>query len=881
MSEPEWQTRKRIIDPRLDAAGWRFASLPASGQHRREEHPTSAGPADYVLCDGDHVLAVVEAKRPTTNPQEVLTQAERYSRALTPSPHDFDGHRVPFLYSTNGEVIWFRDVRHPLNRARKVAAFHTPTALAELLAHDIAGVSARLLATPNDNTRLRDYQRETNGAVETAIAERKRSMLLAMATGTGKTFTAVNMVYRLLKAGAVRRVLFLVDRRALAAQAVRAFAAYDTGANQKFKQVYDVFSNRFQKGDLEDGEPFDPEILPESHLVDPRPNHTFVYVCTIQRMAINVFGRAAVLGDDEPIDDEADRLDIPIHAFDLIIADECHRGYTAQQQSLWRETLDHFDGIKIGLTATPASHTTSYFTHLVYRYTYEQAVREGHLVDYDAVKITSNVRMSGVFLEPGHEVEAVDTETGQTKLDTMEDERQYGAGDVEEKVTSPDSNLKILQEVKKYADAHEVRTGRQPKILIFAANDKPHASHADELCKIARDVWGRGDNYVAKITGRVDRPLQRIREFRNRPQPGIAVTVDLLSTGVDIPDLEFIVLLRALQSRILFVQIIGRGTRKGEKFKDKDRFVVFDCFDGTLLDYFAKATDMTMEPPVGPTRTIKQIIDDIWANKERDYNIRCLVKRLQRIEKTMSGDARSMFAEFVPDGDVGSYAKSLSKAIRDAFTEEMKRLRNPEFQKLLEDYPRANPAFLRALGHRDTVTSELLAGDRLGTEDYLESFAQFIASNRTQIEAFRALLDQPAGWSPRVLDELWEKLKTHPLRFNAKSLEHAYATRYKRPMVDIISMVKRAADGHAPLLTAAERVERVFAGLEARHTFTPAQRAWLSRIREHMAVNLAIEADEFEVVPVFTGPGGLHTARAAFGAAFDDLLRELNEGLAA
>src|SRR5207302_1189554 len=202
--------------------------------------------------------------------------------------------------------------------------------------------------------------------------------------------------------------------------------------------------------------------------------------------------------------------------------------------------------------------------------------------------------------------------------------------EIETKVTAPESNRKVLEEVKKHTIEHEARYGRFPKTLIFAANDLPHTSHADQLVDLGRDVFGRGDSFVEKITGRVDRPLQRIREFRNRNNPGVAVTVDLLTTGVDIPDLEFIVFLRPVKSRILFEQMLGRGTRKGERFTDKDHFTVFDCFGGTLIDRFRQATAITAEPPVGPSRTIVELIDAIWNNRDRAYNTRCLVKRLQR-----------------------------------------------------------------------------------------------------------------------------------------------------------------------------------------------------------------------------------------------------------
>ncbi len=506
--EREWQTRKTRIDLRLQAQGWKVVPFDASRPlnaykcHAIEEYPTDNGPADYVLVSNGRILSVVEAKKLSLGPQNVLLQAERYSRGLPANPFNFDELHAPFLYATNGEVLWFHDIRHPLNRSRQIKDFHTASALEEMLTRDFEAASTTLAALPNKHERLRPYQVDANAAVEKAIADRKRQMLVAMATGTGKTFTTVNQVYRLMKSGVVRRILFLVDRRALAAQAVRAFAAFEPEPGLKFDKIYEVFSQRFQKEDFDENEKFDPKLLPKSYLEDPQPGHAFVYVCTIQRMAINLFGRQAVFAaDNETIDEDAEELKIPIHAFDLIIADECHRGYTSAELSVWRNTLDHFDAIKVGLTATPAAHTKAYFNDVVYRYEYERAVREGYLVDYDAVTIRSDVRINGIFLSEGAQVRLVDTTSGAVQLDLLEDERQYDSGDIEEKITAPDSNRKIIEEVRSYALEHEAKYGRFPKTLIFAQNDLPHRSHADQLVNICRDVFGQGDSFVQKITG--------------------------------------------------------------------------------------------------------------------------------------------------------------------------------------------------------------------------------------------------------------------------------------------------------------------------------------------------------------------------------------------
>jgi len=887
----EWLTRRTLIDPKLIAAGWQVVkydvtrTLDLYDRCAIVEFPTKNGPADYALCVGGRLLGIVEAKKLSLGPQNVLTQAERYSKGADNNPLDFSGYRVPFLYATNGEVIWHHDVRNRTNRSRQITAFHSPSALQEKLSTDFTAQCASLLSLPNNHPRLRPYQIECNTAIEKAIEQRKHHMLVAMATGTGKTFTMVNEVYRLLKSGIARRILFLVDRRALAAQAVKAFASHDPEPGLKFDKIYEVYSQRFQTDDLDENEKFDPKVLPNSYLTDPKPGTTFLYICTIQRLTINLFGKSAAVGDEEGDGEEdAVQLPIPTHAFDVIIADECHRGYTAQEQAVWRATLEHFDAIKIGLTATPAAHTTTYFRDVVFRYEYERAVREGYLVDYDLVAVRSDVRMKGAFLKEGELVGVVDTGTGSERMDYLEDERNYDASAVERDVTIPDSNRKILLELKKYAEDHEKRYGRFPKTLIFAANDLPHTSHADQLVEVARDTFERGDAFAVKITGRVDRPLQRIREFRNRPQPSIAVTVDLLSTGVDIPDLEFIVFLRPVKSRILFEQMLGRGTRKGEKFADKSHFTVFDCFDGTLLEYFRDATSITSEKPVPKTRTIAEIIEDIWQNKDREHNTRCLVKRLQRIAKEMSGDARVEFAAFIPDGDLEGFSRRLPEALDKDFLGTMKLLRDGKFQNLLVNYPRPERSYLKGYEAEDTVTSVWKFRDSTGNEyrpeDYLVAFSRFITEHENEIEAVRILLSHPADWSMDALKELRQKLAASSLGFTDEKLQKAHELTHHKAMADIISMVKHAAREEEELFTAQERVQRAMMRITASGNFTREQMEWLERIRVHLVQNLSISRDDFDDIPVFFNVGGWGRANRAFTGHLPELLKKINEAIA-
>jgi len=666
--ESEKITRKKRIDQQLKATGWLIIpysegmDLTILTNHAIEELQTNNGPADYALVVNGKLLGVVEAKKLEVGATNVLEQAKRYSKGANKTVGEWNQYRVPFLYSSNGELIYYLDARDSKNLSRQIYSFHTPEAMETLFNSKKETALQWLKEKPINTPRLRPYQKEAIQAFENNLEEGKRLMLLAMATGTGKTFTTVNLVYRMLASGYAKRILFLVDRKSLAAQAVTAFASFDTPRNIKFKDEYELYSQRFKKEDFE-GEAYDPTVLPNSYLTNPDGTKTFLYICTIQRMAINLYGKSGAFAEDEENEDDAETLSIPSHAFDLIIADECHRGYTSKETNVWRNVLNHFDAVKVGLTATPASHTVAYFNKPIFNYPLQQAIDEGYLVDYDAVAINSEVLMNGAFLKEGEQVGMIDTETGREQIDQLEDEREFTSTEIEEKITAPDTNQKIVEELKKYTDEWEKRTGRFPKTLIFASNDIPLISHADRLVSICKSVFNRGDDFVAKITGSptVDRPLKKIKEFRNRPNPKIVVTVDMLSTGVDIPSLEYIGFLRPVKSRILWEQMLGRGTRKCDEI-GKTHFVIFDCFNGTLIKYFRDASyNFKIDPPGTDTISIKELIEKIYNNEDRKANAKRLAKRLHRIEKDMSGNARDRFATYIPNGDMGKFAEQVSK----------------------------------------------------------------------------------------------------------------------------------------------------------------------------------------------------------------------------
>jgi type I restriction enzyme R subunit len=889
MSESESATRKKRIDTRLNSSllNWEIIhndqvkDTSVLAAHAVEEYPTATGPADYALFVHGNLLGIIEAKKIALGAENVLEQAKRYSRGVPQTIGEWRGYKVPFLYSTNGEITFHLDVRNKANTSYRISDFHSPQALLDKFNRNTEGAEKWFRENPVSTiTRLRPYQIEAVESVEKALVNGKKKMLLAMATGTGKTFTIVSSLYRMLKSGYAKRILFLVDRRALAAQTVSEIAAFQTPGGLKLDKDYEVYSQKFKREDLDDNTTFNPQVLPEEYLTKPQEKHTFIYVSTIQRMAINLLGKDVL--ENMEYDVDADKLDIPINAFDIIIADECHRGYSARETGTWQYVLDYFDAVKIGLTATPATHTLALFKNKVCSYSTEQAVLDGYLVDYDAVKIKSDVHVNGAFLKEGELVGQIDTETGAEQLDNLEDEREFGASEIEEKITAPDSTKKIINAYKKYTDQHEKEYGRFPKTLIFAVNDLPHVSHADEVVRTCKDIFGKGDDFVMKITGSptVDRPLQKIRQFRNRPEPKIVVTVDMLTTGVDIPAIEMVVFMRMVKSRILWVQMLGRGTRLCPEI-NKDKFTIFDCFDGTLINYFKNATDFDVNLQKD-TIPLPEIIERIYDNRDREYNTKVLIKRLRRIEKSVGAEAREKLSQYLPDGDLKAYTDKLNGNLDNNFTETMKLLRNKNFIDLLLNLPRPKKLFLKGYDIVDTVEDEVMfrtGHDYQKPADYLKLFEKFVAENPEHIQAIEILLSRPSHWNTDALEELRNKLRKSD--FSEKDLQRGHEIVYQKPLADIISMIKHASNFQVPILTAPERVQIALRSIMGAKQFTAEQQTWLAYIKQHLIENLAIAEADFTIMPIFARHGGLVVAKKVFGDDFNLLINKLNEALAA
>jgi type I restriction enzyme R subunit len=488
-------------------------------------------------------------------------------------------------------------------------------------------------------------------------------------------------------------------------------------------------------------------------------------------------------------------------------------------------------------------------------------------------------------LGEGEEVGLIDTKTGQIKFEFLEDERDLPAPTTEIDWSAPDRNRKIVQEIKKYLLDQEEQLGRFPKTLIFAQNDIAHISHCDQLVAILREEFHRGDDFVQKITGSpsVDRPLQRIREFRNRPNPGIVVTVDMLSTGVDVPRIENIVFLRPVKSRILFEQMMGRGTRRCPEIH-KTHFTVFDCFNGNLLEYFRKTTGITAEAPVKPTKSIREIVRAIANNEDRDYNIGILSKRLHRISKNVTEEGRNQF-RYILDCDIAEFAQTLRQRLEKEWEKTMSILKSEMFLDLCDNYPRPKKKFLRANGAKDYVDSKIVFrakdGRELGPQDYLQEFEKFVRENPEQIDALEILLKRPQDFDTSQLKALRAALTTNPDSLVDKFTEKNLRRAYNKELADIISIIRHAATG-GELLTAEQRVKKAMMKVKSDRAFNKEQEKWLELIARHLTQNLLMEKEDIDYLPIFTREGGSWAeVNKVFGGELEKLVGEINAAVAA
>ena len=865
-----------LIDQQLRAAGWeadtveiRFSKgiRPEKGKNKAiSEWPTDKGFADYVLFNGLTAIAVVEAKRKNLDVYSAIDQAKRYSRGFqTHHSCELAGgawgkFKVPFVFATNGRVflrqmetqsgIWFCDVRRSQNLRRPLESWYTPDGLKELNRLDIDEAEKKLDEIGfSFEFPIRYYQRDAILEVERAIKEGKQTALLAMATGTGKTKTCIALIYRLLKAQRVRRILFLVDRSALGEQAANAFKETEMTGLQKFAEIFDI-------KELEDKTP---------------DKETAVHISTIQGMVKRI-----LYANDESEKPKVDQ-------YDCIVVDECHRGYLLDRMmsdteitfrsyedyvSKYRRVLDYFDAFKVGLTATPALHTTDIFGKPAYTYSYREAVIDGYLVDHEPpYHIQTKLSKKGIHWKSGDKVKVFNPSTGQLELFRTPDELDFEVAEFNKKVITEPFNRVVC----KYL-ASEIDPSLPEKTLVFCANDR----HADLVTKLLKGAFEEKygsveDDAVLKITGAADQPLQLIRRYRNERLPNVAVTVDLLTTGIDVLKICNIVFIRRVNSRILYEQMLGRATRKCDEI-DKKVFRIFDAVDiySTMQDY------SDMKPVVNnPKITFTQLEAEIGTIKDKDVKKAALdqfIVKLRQKKHHLSDEKRQDFETktgMAPDEFLQKLSTLSINKVADWF------IKNPGLGELLDLKGGVKPYPLLVSDDPDELKDVVKGfGKKKKPDDYIKEFEKFIKQNENKIAALKLVLQRPRELTRKQLREL--RLALDSEGYGEMNLKVAYKTKTNAEIAaSIIGFIRQAALGD-PLKPYDLRVEEALNKMLTLREWTHPQAEWLKRIASQMKKEIVVDKEAMNRA-AFREMGGFNRINKTFNGELENILGDMND----
>lgn len=876
---------RAIVDAKLRAVGWkadsetlRWAVGARPGPVEAiaiAEWPTATGPVDYALFVKGRCVGVVEAKRESKDVPAVLDQqSHRYARDIllppeatdpdAPYVHGLDvGYRVPFVFATNGRPyvkqlatksgIWFRDVRVATNPAIALPEWFSPADLEAKLQQEVAKSATELAEEPFDYAGLRPYQRAAVEAVEDAVAQAQRNILVAMATGTGKTRTCIALMYRLLKHKRFRRILFLVDRTALGEQTQAALDTTELEGLLKFSQSYAVA-------------PLDKKAPETSDRV---------HVATVQSLVKRILYA----------EDDAERPTPGV--YDCIIVDEAHRGYTldaemreedidfrdtADYLSKYRRVLDYFDAVRIGLTATPALHTTEIFGPPVFHYGYRQAVIDGWLVDHlPARRIVTALSLTGIRFDGGEEVEVIDPRTGQVDLFHTEDTVDFEVQEFNKRVYTREFNRVVVEAV-----AAEIPPDAPGKTLLFAARDDHADMLVDELRKaLAAEYGPQPYDLVAKITGTVDRPSEKIRIFRNDPRPKYVVTVDLLTTGIDIPEIATLVFVRRVNSRILYDQMIGRATRRCDAI-GKQHFRIFDA-----VDIYANLQAMTDMRPVvvDPGVTLRELADDLArapTDADRAFVRDQIVVRLRQRLGRLDGkglEAVEAAAGRTPE-DLLAFIRTAPPAETAPWLQG-----RPRLLDLLEaggGGTDGRPGIFISTHADELVGIQEVFGDKASPEDYIAAFERFVRENMNTVPALVAATQRPRELTRADLKALARLLDDKG--FSEAALRAAYGrVRNADIAAHIIGFVRQAAIGD-PLVPYETRIENALRRIEASRDWTAKQKQWLRRIGRALKEWPVGDRETLDQ-SVFAQHGGFAAIDRDFDQHLESVLQDLNDAI--
>lgn len=885
-----------MIDTQLRKVGWeadtenlRYGKgiRPQKGKNLAiAEWPTlsvagNKGRADYALFAGEKLVAVIEAKAEHKDiPSVIDYQCKEYAQNIRPEDEKYvitrwGKYKAPFVFATNGRPylaqletksgIWFLDLRESANMPKALRGWISPDGMLKLLESDIEKADKALQTLPYDFLRdkdglnLRQYQLNAIQAAENAVINGQKNILLAMATGTGKTRTVLGMIYRFLKTGRFNRILFLVDRTALGEQAEDVFNEVKLEDLKTLNDIYDIKT-------LEDAV-FEDE--------------TKVHIATVQGMV-----KRLLYNDEERQPSVTD--------YDLIVIDEAHRGYLLDKemgedellyrdqldyQSKYRMVIEYFDAVKIALTATPALHTTQIFGKPVFKYTYREAVIEGYLVDYDAPhKIKTQFNTEGIKYNKGETLALYDPVTHEiTNSEVLQDEMNFDVEKFNKQIITPSFNRTVLEEIARDIDPEDVMQG---KTLIYAVDDE----HADLIVKILKEIYtnyGIDNDAIMKITGSVaggnKRKVQEaIKRFKNERFPSIAVTVDLLTTGIDVPEITTLVFMRRVKSRILFEQMLGRATRLCPKI-NKTHFEIYDPVG--VYDSLEEVN--TMQPvSADPKTTFAQLLDGLEVLEDEAHiknAVAQIIAKLQRVKRRLTKEEVNEFKDLAAGLTVEGFIQKIESL--PAAEARNTLLMEASLLEMLDD-KHGHGGYTKVISDKQDkflIRERGFGKNEQRPEDYIEAFEDFVKNNVNEIAALNIICTRPKELTHETLKSLRMALAQNG--FTTQQLNTAVSEITSEEITaDIISLVRRYAIG-SPLVSHQARIRRAVDKLKKAHNFSRVELNWLSRIESYLLNESVMNVKVFDEDERFKTNGGYKRLNQIFRNNLEGIITELNEYL--
>lgn len=920
---PEQIARDKI-DKLLNECGWIIQNkskidLSAGIGIAIREYQTDIGPADYVLFVERIPVGIIEAKREEEGQHLLIHEEQATDYALSQLKY-LNNNPLPYIYISTGERTIHININDAKPRSRELFSFHRPEFIKQQQKKKETLRNNLKLLPGLPKEKLRACQINAIQNLEKSFKENRPRALIQMATGSGKTYTAITSIYRLLKYADARRILFLVDTRNLGEQAEQEFMAYvPTDDNRKFTELYNV--TRLRSASV--------------------PSDCQVYISTIQRLYSILKG--------EEIDDSAEEINpaeikwqakqpmpvvynprLPLEFFDFIVIDECHRSI----YNLWKQVLDYFDSFLIGLTATPDNRTFGFFNqNIVSEYTHEQAVADEVNVGYDVFLIETERTVRGGEIRMGEFVDKREKLSRKKRWEQLDEDIVYSNKELDDKVVNPNQIRTIIKTFREqikfiYPDRIDDKGEFEiPKTLVFAKTD----SHTDDIIGIIREEFGEGNRFCKKLTYKTEEdPKSILSQFRNEYYPRIAVTVDMIATGTDVRPLEILFFMRDVKSRNYFEQMKGRGTRiitlddlrkvSPSAKKVKDHFIIVDAIGVTKS---LKTDSRPLERK--PTVPLKSLLDAVTIGAKDEDLFLSLANRLARLAKQITETEKIQFTEKAKGKTINIVVKELLDAYNPDTIESVARNKfnieitetleekhlseaqnelqikasstfNGELNEFIDNVRKAHEQIIDIINPDTTIFVGWDKEQSVKANKIVQDFKEYIESNKDIITALQIYYSQPyrrRELTYKMINELFEKIKIDNPSLLPNNVWRAYEitgkVKYERPekeLVTLVSLIRRVLGIDRILQPYEKIVDRNFMKWAMnRHKgnapkFTKEQMSWLQMIRDHIKTSFHIEKEDFDYSP-FDSEGGLGKFFQLFGNETEKILNELNEFLAA